>query len=165
MPEVSGSIATVTRSPAARLEAGLLFTALARELAGEDVIWEAATRIDDCALTDEEHRYLETRRDRCALGHRRAGLLRTPGGVEVARVTSVFLPGRLSSMACLRLRTTSIPLSRVLEPYGVRREHLASAGARSMARLLLPSAAGLVPVAIAREELLGEFALTCRAEA
>lgn len=96
----------------------------------------------------------------------RTGRLITSSGMEVAQITSVYLPARISLLACWLLESTSIPLGKVLAPFGARRQQLACLPACgnevlvTQARLWLPRESDPddeVPVALSTERIMGPW--------
>lgn len=154
---------------AAYLDRGMLFTDMARLVSGEEITARVTSRTGRSPLTPDEHRHLESWRDGSAAGARREGELVTGSGRQVARVSSVYLTGRIPDPSVIMtLQCTDIPLGRALYGLEVRREPLESETMaegpyvlRSRGRLLLHGPDGL-PVALAEELVLREFASLLR---
>jgi hypothetical protein len=152
---------------AAWLDRGMLFTDIARDLSGEEIVSEITSREGRSVLRPGEHRHLETWRDDIPAGYRRDGMLRTSSGAPVARITSVFLPERIPDrFAVETLQSTNMPLGRALFALGVHRETLTAQTLDSgpyvlhaAGRLLIPAHGGLVPVALAEERVFRDFAV------
>lgn len=150
---------------AAWLDRGVLFTDLAKELTGEEITARVISRSPRSPLTAAEHRHLETWRDGLMAGSRREAWLMTSSGRKIARVSSVYLPGRIPDRSVTdALACTDVPLGRALYALGVLRDPLGAETLRgtdyvlrSSGRLLLPGPDGL-PVALAEEMVLRESA-------
>lgn len=147
---------------AARLGRGELFSDLAARVTGEEIVFAAQARSGASDLTAAEHKALRAGRE--SQGLRRLGELRTASGRLVARVASVYLPSRIPDLAVLHaLWETDVPLGVALRPFGATRESLEAAAGegdvavRARGRLLVAG----VPVALAEEEILADFALAC----
>jgi hypothetical protein len=144
----------------ARLQAGELYSELAAELAGGPVTCGQLRQDAADVLTAREHWALQTYRGRQCLAVRRSSVLRGESGMAVARVSAVFLPGRVADECARReLADGDVPLGTALAPLGVVRRSLRAwvtgrGEVRSSGLLLLPDGAGLLPVALAEEELL-----------
>lgn len=86
--------------------------------------------------------------------------------MEVAQITSAYLPSRISLLACLLLESTSIPPGKVLAPFGARRQQLSCLPACgnevlvTQARLWLPRESDPddeVPVELSTERIMGPW--------
>lgn len=146
------------------LAAGQLFTPLAERLSGQQV----TSCIDARTFgpLDADVRNLLAAGDRFHRAGYRTGRLITRSGMEVAEITAVYLPARLSLLACLLLESTSIPLGKVLAPFGARRQQLACLPACrnevlvTQARLWVPredDPDDEVPAAVATERIMGPW--------
>jgi len=172
-------------APAAAAVAALLArrtgpaTLLFEALAGEQISIELSGRADR-PLTAAEA--LELRAAPGMQGHQRTGTLRTVNsGLAAAAVSSVIVPGRLPAAALRALGisgpgqpappSSSIPLGKVLDELGVRREQLGvrlagdSTGAPG-SRVSVESSARMwlddMPVALASERVTAEFCRRAR---
>ena len=146
------------------LDRGMLFTAAAEQWGGETVHTSITERIGRDILTPDEHHRLETWLDDTQWGCRREGVIRTASGRDVARVSAVYLPGRIGDPDVIeRLQCDDVPLGRALFPLGVRRITLDNrtlacgwCAVEASGVLKLP---GGLPVALAREQVFREFAV------
>lgn len=80
---------------------------------------------------------------------RRDGYLTTANGRRIAKIASVYLPGRIPMPAIRLLGRTATPLGTALAPYGVQREELDPIDGWTRGLLWLPSCDQ--PVAMAWE--------------
>jgi hypothetical protein len=139
---------TTGRSDTPARPAGSLFTDWVTALTGEDV----TAQVTSSTVPAGHYPELQPQLSGEHTATRREGLLVTGTGRPVARVSSVYLPGRMPPAAAGLLKA-GIPLGRALAP-AVRREPLPPAGGNSRGLLWIPGPAGEWPVAVATELLL-----------